>query len=286
MDQQQFMAYVQQEIDNRVAAIRAAQTSPPKPPKPETFSASTPAADVELWIFQTERFFDAIGLVADAQKIELASTYLRGPALTWWRSIYEGDPAGRPATWPDFKEKLRAAFKPVNTAETARDRLATLKQMGPVRSYATLFRNTALEIPGITDDEKKDRFIRGLKFRTQEDVRMRAPDSFEQAVQLAERFDTLVHRNKFRDGGGPSRRPNYSSSYMGPADMELGAIFRPDHKRPQQRSNGNYKQLAKLTPELRQRLIKEGKCFFCREPGHMAQQCPRRQERSQPNRSQ
>ena len=33
-------------------------------------------------------------------------------------------------------------------------------------------------------------------------------------------------------------------------------------------------QYTKLTPEARAELARIGACFYCREPGHMASQCP------------
>ena len=35
-------------------------------------------------------------------------------------------------------------------------------------------------------------------------------------------------------------------------------------------------RIAKLTPQERQRLLAEGRCFFCREAGHMATACPKK----------
>ena len=36
---------------------------------------------------------------------------------------------------------------------------------------------------------------------------------------------------------------------------------------------------TKLTPELREQLQKEGKCFYCRKTGHMAYNCPEKGKR-------
>ena len=47
--------------------------------------------------------------------------------------------------------------------------------------------------------------------------------------------------------------------------MELGAATAVNRQRR-----------PKLTEELRMRLIRQGRCFFCREPGHIAKDCPER----------
>ena len=37
----------------------------------------------------------------------------------------------------------------------------------------------------------------------------------------------------------------------------------------------NAMRFVKLTPEQRQQLMKEGRCFRCRERGHMSNACPK-----------
>ncbi len=69
----------------------------------------------------------------------------------------------------------------MNPTETARDRLARLRQTGPVRSYASAFRTVTLLIHTITNDEKKDRFICGLKPKIMHDVKVKAPTTFDEA---------------------------------------------------------------------------------------------------------
>ncbi len=84
-------------------------------------------------------------------------------------------------------------------------------------SYATAFRNIVVNIPTMTDEEKKFRFIYGLRQRTREEVRIRNPDTFEAAVQLAVRFDAI-----YRPG---SRFGSHSfGSSSEPVPMELGVI--------------------------------------------------------------
>lgn len=162
----QWQAYIETRVNSAVAQALAqvASTSPAptriKPVQPATFHGK-PNENVRQWIFAVELWFSAGNVINDADRIILAVSLLRDAALVWWRSIYEL--AEKPATWEEFKYAAVNAFEPVNPAESARDRLASLRQSGSVRTYAYLFRSIAMSIPGITDDEKKDRFIRGLK---------------------------------------------------------------------------------------------------------------------------
>ena len=41
-------------------------------------------------------------------------------------------------------------------------------------------------------------------------------------------------------------------------------------------------QYTKLTSELRTKLAQEGRCFYCREAGHIATHCPKKASRPTP----
>jgi hypothetical protein len=58
---------------------------------------------------------------------------------------------------------VRTEFVPQDSLRRARDRLRKLYQKRSVASYISEFRNIALTIPGITEEEQFDRFCEGLK---------------------------------------------------------------------------------------------------------------------------
>jgi hypothetical protein len=157
---------------------------------------------------------------------------------------------------------LLARFQAVNASRHARDKLANFKQDGSMRVYAQKMQELAMQVPGIQDDELLDRFTRGLKPRTRMEVVMREPQTFDEAVKLADRYDSL-----FMPGFGFSRQPSGSStggvlpvSFLSPSanpilptptPMEIDALRR----RP-----------APLTAEERARLMQTGGCFYCCQP--------------------
>jgi len=288
-DPQQIQAFieaqVQAQVQEQMAAFQAAHLPPSPAPNPEAplriktkvpeaFYGNSLKEDVDLWLYQVDRWLTAGRVQLELEKITLATGLLRGAALAWWRCAERAP--NTPITWEDFRARMKETFQPINPVETARDRLARLRQTISVNAYAALFRNITLEIPGITDDEKKDRFIRGLKRRTQEDVRLRTPATFEQAVQLAVRYDSLLRPTGWNSN---SARDSHSTANNGPTPMELGALSKVDYpngKPPNgQHPNGrNRNGHPRLTDEMRQQLMKEGKCFYCRKPGHRATNCP------------
>ena len=134
--------------------------------------------------------------------------------------------------------------------------------------YTIEFRNIALDIPSITDEEKLDKFLCGLKRKTREQVELKEPATFDEAVRLAERFDTLAWH--YGDGDTPTAT---ATTYSGPAPMQLGSVITAPLTVTKTR----------LTPALREQLRKEGKCYYCREAGHMLANCPLRNKTTQPN---
>ena len=271
-------------VNVAVAAEKLTQKRP-KVPQPDPFYGDR-KENVEQWIFLASTYLAAAGITDGPGCIILMSAYLRGPALAWWRRTASLPPAQQPTTWADFCSALTATFQPINPAETARDELATLRQTTSVRAYATLMRNAALDVPDITDGELKDRFIRGLKTQTMRDVRMRTPATFEQAVQLAERYDTMLY---------DYQQPQHAIPFgheSSPVPMELGTIaeqrsihgsrtdqrigYRTDSSGNHRTSGNNRRQ--QLSPEMREQLRRDGKCFYCHQPGHMARDCQQRQQ--------
>ena len=257
----------------------------PRPAKPEPFDA-TSRTDVELWLFLLEEYFTATGVQEDQSRIHFAAALLRGPALTWWRAVKRGDHP--PDSWEVFGDRMCHAFKPINSIKIARDRLALLRQERSVQTYTATFRNISLEIPDITEAELLDRYVRGLKPHIRVEVEVREPTHLDDAIRMAERFDAVTYqlrnnqlgRGNFRtyrnvSVPAPYQHPQQQHSQHGPTPMEIGYIgSQPARRQPPAGSMTGSNQ--RLTPELKKQLTQEGRCFYCREKGHMAMQCPKK----------
>ena len=84
-----------------------------------------------------------------------------------------------------FKEVVSDYFTPVNSKRQTRDRLAALRQTSLVRAYATELRKVILEIGNVSEDEKLDRFVRGLKFSVRKQVELREPQTLTEAIGIS-----------------------------------------------------------------------------------------------------
>ena len=248
-------------LQDSLSEQRAANTSsfPSfKPIRPDTFRGCQDKTLVEAWLFQLHQYFE-ICSVSERSQVPFAASLLRDNAALWWRCHVEQADNNHEeliTTWKDFKKALIDQFKPVNAVKTARDKLANLKQAKSVQEYVNKFRSLILEIPGITEDEKIDRFIRGLKEKIRMEVELREPTTLNETIRISDRYDTITFKYH-KQQPESIRKSQETPVYLVPASIELD----------------NYK-FTKLTDQERDRLLKTGACFFCRKPGHMAYSCP------------
>ena len=140
----------------------------------------------------------------------------------------------------------------------ARDRLRHLLQTKSVARYTTEFRSLILQIPDASAAEQLDKFIAGFKPIFRREVEMRKPDTLLEAMRLADRADQHIYRNT---ASGVTRPQGPAPS--SPVPMDIGAIDTRGYKAP----------LARVTPQERDRLAREDRCFRCRAKGHRASAC-------------
>lgn len=237
--------------------------------KPDTFSARG-SPQIDDWLFQVREYFESTRLPA-ADWVPFAATLLRGRASTWWRITKETAlNSGRTPikTWDHFAAALRQQFRPVNTAKTARDRLVNLRQTRSVQDYAYHFRSIIIDIPGMTEDEKIDRFVRGLKDRIRQEVDLREPGTLDKAISLADRYDAMLFRaskndREFRPARSYAPKAT-AAAPAAPADPDAMDIDSLQQTRR-----------APLTDDERDRLRRTGRCFHCRQHGHIKANCPK-----------
>jgi hypothetical protein len=256
------------------------QQPPPsrnKPARPDSYhGVGHKGPKIEEWIFKMEQYFALMQVPGD-QQVTYASTLLTGDALEWFRLQRARAANNIPyATWRALVTAMRQQFSVINQAKQARDRLASLHQHTSAQRYAADFISLCLLIPGISEDEQLDRFVRGLKPAIRKEVELKSPATFKEAVSLAERIDSLPYKGSY--SSTPVKPPYRASSNSGPTPMELGTMeTRQNNNRDSGRS-----RYPKLTAAERQHLRNINGCYYCRKPGHLIQDCPDRPYKAPP----
>ena len=193
------------------------------PAKPKHYSAER-GANPDVWLFQLEQYFDLANVTSDINKVRLAATYLDGPAATWWRMLHTECTVRLLAlpTWNEFKLKLVAQFKPVNSGKVARDKLAALRQYKSVAQYSTEFTQLVLEAGDVGAVEQLYRYKQGLKPKTRLEIELQDPRTVADAMQKAQTVDSLTWYLTNPRSGPPNRPP--PANYTGHAPMDLSAV--------------------------------------------------------------
>lgn len=232
--------------------------------KPETFNGSSKHS-VDHWLLEVEQFYQLCSM-NDKNRVLFATSLLRTHAAKWWRTVVEKrQQTGQEPIkeWLEFKSILTKRFKTTDPAKTARARIKTLKQTNSVMEYIERFQQLIADTPTMAVEDLIEYFLDGLKTPLRVEVEMRGPTTLEDAVRTAEIFDNILHRQAQR--GNQSRRfqpyPPYAFPANRPSDpMEIDTIT----------------QTKRLSEAEKQILLQKGCCFFCRQPGHVAKNCPQK----------
>ena len=264
-----------------------------KPPKPDPFSGGTSPGDrVDLWLFTMERYCDAVNMKPE-QRVPFAATFLRSGAATWWRAHLTLVREGKEQLiidWERFAGSLLAQFKPVNWKKIARDKLHNLRQTGSVSQYVYTFHALCLDVGHVSEDEKLDRFVRGLKPRVQQEVELQDPHTLEKTMQIAQRIDSIQwtgrmrQQTRYQQSGSSASWENREFQIK----REVNVVTHENDSKREQLNDVNQRRTMRrrqtrwnhpnksnqLTEQERQNCLSNKLCFRCKREGHMIRECP------------
>ncbi len=182
-------------------------------------------------------------LQTEESKIMFASSFLSDSAAIWWYTIVQS--GSSPTTWSSFCEALKSEFVPADYVRRARDRLRRLKQTGSVTKYLSEFRKVILTLPDVTEGEKLDKFVQGLKHNVRIEVLKSTASTFDEVTHIALRVDSVIR--SFKDTSRNLSVPGSS----GVIPMEVK----------------NWSGNKSVNGSQRQKDINSNACFVCHKQG-------------------
>ena len=199
IDQEELSMERMREILNlcmkRISELEAQVTDNPSRSHPSSTACKKPDAyfgspeKLEIFITRLETFLES-KRVPEGEKVKVASTYLEGNALYWFR-LYQTKTEN--PSFPEFINELRAAFKDVDEIQKARDDLFLLKQGDMnICDYVAKFQELIMKIGIIDPMDKIDKFTRGLNLKPMQEIRMRKPQTLEEAISLAKSVEGSI----------------------------------------------------------------------------------------------
>ena len=280
-------------------APAAPAASPKLPPglakglSPQPFHGRDDVDELDGWIFSVNNYYSLYEFPDDTSRIRYTGLMLKGPALTWYRKFCETSPAN--ATWASFLASLRSNFQAVNPERRARERLDQLEQRGTsLQEHVRQYRTLLMDIPTMGPADQLHNFICSLRPSLRKELVMKGPTDLDTAIIQAELIEAALKEVRTFDRGNHSRHQGRSSYHGGRSGgstpMELGYAGRQADDRgsrppksfnyagsqQQRRSATPFQRNIQLSTPERERLIREGRCLLCKQPGHMARHCPTR----------
>ncbi len=226
--------------------------SGPKCRKPESYKGK---GSIVSWITHITNY---VGSTDPRNALIIAVSYLDGPAHEWWIVFRETDEGKAIQTWPELQPALIKRFDTLNKVKIARDKLAKWKQIKDVPSFNDDFQRIILDIPNISVEEQIDRYTRGLKAYIWKELCTKEYSTLNDAMRDAERVESAHKRLGTKSPRQDPTPRTRTTTTPEPTPMDIGNV-----------------QLKKLTPAERDQCRKEGRCFRCRQKGHMASNCPK-----------
>ena len=233
-----------------------------RPAKPHIFDGSdTTLIAVKTWTYTVEEYMEFANIPA-AKQTRVAAMYLNGTAKMWYINTYV-----IPETpLPDLKTFLVAFKEHHRSSESSSDirrKIETIRQKDrSVADYGTEFESLINELgKGVDLGWARDHFIKGLG-----DVEVRLSllslatfetETIKELTKKGHRLQQAVHQARPRTSYKP---PTPGKAPATPTSSQLS-------------SNPSAK-LAKLSEKEREEHRKKGLCFKCRQPGHIAPNCP------------
>ena len=259
-----------------------------KMPKPKSYYGARNPLVIDTWLHRMEDYLE-MTKTKDEWKTRIAAGYLEGPAFLWYQQAAEQWAMWPYTPWETFKQALKARFIMPNADMKYWMEWNSLKQDRTVAEYITRF-NTTRMVLQITDENiAMDRFINGLRWKTQTEVRLRGPTSLEEAMSIADRYDTLMTQQSairsaakgtygaFQDKGNNHANPwrNDASTWNGSTSYQddRGTPMELDMLQGNSKPQGNQFYSAKAA----KRGTFKGTCNYCGRNGHKRLDCRRLQ---------
>jgi len=218
---------------------------------PKPFSGNS--EEFKEWSFTVELALRVNHVPGGKPQVDFASSFLEGNALLWLIFNYESGTTF--SDWLSLKTALANAFGPLQAEEDNRLALFALTQRNSLEEYVRQFSRLSLCVPDVDNHSCALLFVRGLQNELRVEALREHPHTLSEAIRAAR----AARRQEYLKRESTSSQTSRSNTFA----------------RTQRSSNASVlPRRSKLSDEERSQFLREGRCFKCREVGHLSKDCP------------
>ena len=264
---------------------------PPKPPKPPFFSSEGEDRKLDIlkqWVRTVKKYLARSGLNDNSPRVvDNYGFYTEGKASNAFQTL---DTEEQNLTLPRLTHHFQQLFEAsTNTDDTYHKWQNVRQTAGGQPAHITKIAGEladlkrALLAGSISDYAQKQRFLDIIDSRLRRNVepQLRQEDTWDQMVAVAERYDATMYRTGGYKGSDRSQAssskthtPKKEKTYRKPSTTSTprntGKGKAPAKKRTYTNSNKPSKAEMDCCKV-------EGACCYCGESGHMANECPKKE---------
>lgn len=241
--------------------------------KPDKFNGDY-KMNPATWIDTIREYAHLTGMPPDTHT-RFAISYLNGSAREWITSWSQEEKIAS-SNFEVFAQMVLKRYRPVDAARTARNKLVTLRQTGSVDVYNTLFIQNVQVINDMSMADQIHHYKQGLKQPVYEKLMFEEFSTLNDMMNAATKVDHILYTTVKRTSNYVGNGNHYNiRSHVSNVPTEVNNVnANVDIVDGDGSVSVNAVRFQKLTPVERTQMMKEGRCFKCRERGHMANSCP------------
>jgi hypothetical protein len=151
--------------------------------KPGNFDDARDRKVVDAWLAEMDDYLHATK-VGRHSAVELAQSYLKGYAATWWRTVRQEEGRNHGYMWEFFKDRIEAEFIPRNSDYISRCKLRDLVNSPNenLRQYVRAYSELMFEVRHMHEMDRVCQFVMGLPTWAKRKLEESWPASLSEAI--------------------------------------------------------------------------------------------------------